>query len=434
MTENAQSVDVGSRWLSRAALMFVALAAVMGWAASFVGLQDYGLHQMNGFTNVTAWFIPGAFDGAAFGTSLITYRASINGRSALRGRLLMWAFTAVSSGINYIHQPDHTAQLVAAGLPMAAVAVFDVVLLELRADYEARHGKRGFRLRPGLLMLRWIVDRSGTRDAFRSQVMAIPVEEIAGLGNPLLPMHANAVGPKPANVASPMESIVDAEAGELVGAPEPAETVTEAENLEEDGPVTPTDSTDGSPSETNGSLKADDIPADDIPADGTPADGTPADDNAADEEAAASAESTDDSHEQGDSREQGDSDDHGDSSEHVESASAPSDRDKADAMDSELQPSSEHIDDDTQQIPVTTDEQTVTPPPVPVRRMTDADKRAAARRDYLVSLETEKPVNGAQLGARYGYSARWGREQIKAARKQRQREQRPELVGAGKEN
>lgn len=426
MTENAQSVDVGSRWLSRAALMFVALAAVMGWAASFVGLQDYGLHQMNGFTNVTAWFIPGAFDGAAFGTSLITYRASINGRSALRGRLLMWAFTAVSSGINYIHQPDHTAQLVAAGLPMAAVAVFDVVLLELRADYEARHGKRGFRLRPGLLMLRWIVDRSGTRDAFRSQVMAIPVEEIAGLGNPLLPMHANAVGPQPANVASTNVSIVDAETGELVSAPESAETVTEAaeaEHPEQGGHVTPTDSADGSPSGTNGSPEADDTPADGTATDGTATDGT-----ATDEEAATSAESTDDS------SEHDASDDQGDSSDHPESASAPSERDESEPKDSELQPSSEQIDDDTQQIPVTTDEQTVTPPPVPVRRMTDADKRAAARRDYLASLEAEKPVNGAQLGARYGYSARWGREQIKAARKQRQREQRPELVGAGKEN
>ncbi|GAB3293194.1 DUF2637 domain-containing protein [Parasphingorhabdus pacifica] len=174
--------DKGSRSLSIAALLFVAMAAVMGWGASFVGLHEYGMQSMAGFDYWSAWLVPATFDGAAFACTLMTYRSSINGRSAFRGRVLMWAFTAVSSWINWIHQPSPQAQIVAAGLPIAAVAVFDVVLTELRADHEARHGKRGFRLRPGLLFLRWLVDRSGTRTAFRKQVMDIPVEEIAGLG------------------------------------------------------------------------------------------------------------------------------------------------------------------------------------------------------------------------------------------------------------
>jgi uncharacterized protein DUF2637 len=169
-------------WLSRAALGFVALAAVMGWGASFVGLHAYGQDQMVGFSYWSAWLIPATFDGAAFGATLITYRASIYGRSAVRGRLLMWTFTAISSWINWIHQTTPEARIVAAGLPVAAVAVFDVVLAELRADYEERHGKRRLRLRPGLLMLRWLVDRGGTAGAFRRQVTDIPVSEIAGLG------------------------------------------------------------------------------------------------------------------------------------------------------------------------------------------------------------------------------------------------------------
>ncbi|GAB2683677.1 hypothetical protein GCM10027271_52250 [Saccharopolyspora gloriosae] len=176
------SSDRGSRSLSIAALIFVAMAAVMGWGASFVGLHEYGMQSMAGFTYWSAWLVPATFDGAAFACTLMTYRSSINGRSAVRGRILMWAFTGVSSWINWIHQPSHEAQIVAAGLPIAAVAVFDVVLLELRADYEAKHGMRGFRLRPGLLVLRWMVDRRSTSEAFRKQVIDIPVEEIAGLG------------------------------------------------------------------------------------------------------------------------------------------------------------------------------------------------------------------------------------------------------------
>ena len=175
--------DSHTLWLSRVALGFVALAAVMGWGASFVGLHAYGQAQMVGFSFWTAWLVPGTFDGAAFGATLITYRASIYGRSALRGRLLMWSFTAISSWINWIHQISPEARLVAAGLPIAAVAVFDVVLAEMRADFEQRQGKRRLRLRPGLLLLRWIADRTGTNHTLREQITNLPVADIAGLAN-----------------------------------------------------------------------------------------------------------------------------------------------------------------------------------------------------------------------------------------------------------
>jgi hypothetical protein len=93
----------------------------------------------------------------------------------------MWSFTAISSWINWIHQTNPEARLVAAGLPIAAVAVFDVVLAEMRADVEQRQGTHRLRLRPGLLLLRWIADRPGTNRGLREQITNLPVAQIAGL-------------------------------------------------------------------------------------------------------------------------------------------------------------------------------------------------------------------------------------------------------------
>ena len=169
------------RWLNPTALVFVALAAVMGWGASFVGLHAYAVEQMSGFAFWTGWLVPATFDGAAFGCTLITYRASVSGRSAVRGRVLMWVFTGISSWINWIHQASPDARAVAAGLPIAAVGVFEIVLIELRADHEARHGRTAFRLRPGLLLVRLLADRAGTTATLRTQITNIPVAELAGL-------------------------------------------------------------------------------------------------------------------------------------------------------------------------------------------------------------------------------------------------------------
>lgn len=191
------------RWLAPVSLGIVALAAVMGWAASFVGLHAYGQHAMAGFGFWAAWLLPATFDGAAFACTLMTYRSAIHGRSAARGRVLMWGFTAVSAWINWIHQPTPDTRLVAAGLPVAAVAVFDVVLGELRADYEARHGRQTFRLRPGLLLLRWIVDRTGTSSAFRERITAIPVAELAGLATSPATTTETAVPEPTTTVARP---------------------------------------------------------------------------------------------------------------------------------------------------------------------------------------------------------------------------------------
>lgn len=168
--------------LARFVLGFVALAAAAGWAASFVGLHGFALTEMHGYSALTAWLVPGSFDGAAFACSVLVYRASIFGRSALRGRVLMYGFTLLSGWINWHFQTNPLGQWVAAALPFAAVLVFDTVLSDLRAEWETKHGQQAFRLRLGLLGLRWLVDRPGTGAAFRATITAVPVTDLVGLG------------------------------------------------------------------------------------------------------------------------------------------------------------------------------------------------------------------------------------------------------------
>lgn len=576
--------DRGSRSLSVAALMFVAAAAVMGWGASFVGLHEYGMQSMAGFTYWSAWLVPATFDGAAFACTLMTYRSSINGRSAVRGRVLMWAFTGVSSWINWIHQPSHEAQIVAAGLPIAAVAVFDVVLLELRADYEAKHGLRGFRLRPGLLVLRWLVDRRSTSDAFRKQVIDIPVEEIAGLGTLAPPgtqraaLQADAGSAEaaavpatsaavPATVANPAawapaapsagaprphESTSDSpfEFAEPVTAPArteaPAEqvratagasaaavagTTVSAKTGSEPGLAVPdtkpaqaksnakktgvkataklgdsepartgaagsataraesagatrrnaaADSATGTGSENSAS--AADVQAgtaDAAPAEWTTtaAKGTGTQGSKANREAAtvtielpkvedASAEPAAEQAEpaQTESTQQAPSAGRAGTTEQVESAERPEQPEKpttaekpattgkgrtsakstsdssATGSGSEgtartAEPSEGADPEDQTTVSPEDAEMTLQLPPVPDQPMSDRDKRSAARRDFRQSLEAERPVNGAQLGKRYGLSESWGRRQINAVRKSIAQEQAQDpaaLVGSDK--
>lgn len=171
-----------SRKLGRLSLIPTAAAAVAGWSASFIGLHGFAVRQMSGFTADTAWLVPGAFDLSAFGSTVLVYRASINGRSGFRSRVMMYLFTALSAWINWIHQGNGAARFVACVLPVAAVIVFDGLAAEYRADWEADHGRKAFRMRLGLLLLRRMVDKEGTKAAFRAQITAIPVSALVGLG------------------------------------------------------------------------------------------------------------------------------------------------------------------------------------------------------------------------------------------------------------
>jgi Protein of unknown function (DUF2637) len=178
----AQERVSSSRTLGRASLVPTGFAAVMGWSASFIGLHGFAVRTMAGFTADTAWLVPGAFDLSAFGSTILVYRASINGRSGSRARLMMYLFTALSAWINWIHQTDGSAKFVACVLPVAAVLVFDGLAAEYRSDWEADHGRKAFRLRIGLLLLRFLADRRGTWAGFTNQITSIPVSSLVGLG------------------------------------------------------------------------------------------------------------------------------------------------------------------------------------------------------------------------------------------------------------
>lgn len=199
MAPVADRLKLSSARLARFVLAFVALAAVAGWSASFVGLHGFALDPMRGYSDTAAWLVPGSFDGAAFACSVLVFRASIHGRSALRGRVLMYAFTAVSGWINWHFQTNSLAQWVGAALPFAAVLVFDVILTDLRAEWEIQHGQQAFRLRVGLLVLRWVVDRAGTWSAFRASLISVPVTELVGMApGPAWPTETPPTGSRPA--------------------------------------------------------------------------------------------------------------------------------------------------------------------------------------------------------------------------------------------
>lgn len=167
--------------LATLAMVLVVAVAVAGWSASFISLHGFARDHMV-LTDRAAWLVPSTFDGAALGLSLLAFRAAIYGRASIGSLLYVDGFTALSSWINWIHIADHQGRFVAALLPIAAVLVFGKVLKEAREAFERRHGKQVFKVRPGLLVLRWFADRRGTRGAIRTQILDIPVEALIGLG------------------------------------------------------------------------------------------------------------------------------------------------------------------------------------------------------------------------------------------------------------
>ena len=166
--------------LSVAAIVLVLAVAASGWSASFLSLHTFAIVHM-GLTERQAWFVPGTFDGAAFGLSLLAFRAAMHGRASLGTRLYVYAFTALSSWINWVHIDDRQGRLVASLLPISAVVMFDKTLREARAAFERRTGRQVFGVRPGLLLLRLLVDRSATWQAIKAQVTAVPVPMLVGL-------------------------------------------------------------------------------------------------------------------------------------------------------------------------------------------------------------------------------------------------------------
>ncbi len=193
--------------LATLAMVLVVAVAVAGWSASFISLHDFAMAHMGFRTSKPAWLVPSTFDGAALGLSLLSFRAAIYGRASVGSLVYVYGFTGLSSWINWVHIDDRAGgKFVASLLPIAAVLVFGKVLKEAREAYERRHGKQVFKVRPGLLVLRWLADRRGTRAAIRTQILDIPVEALIGLGAGNLARQARDARESAAESAAPNAS------------------------------------------------------------------------------------------------------------------------------------------------------------------------------------------------------------------------------------
>lgn len=148
----------------------VLTVAAAGWAASFIGLHDFGTTHMD-LSDNAAWLVPLTFDGAPAGLSIVVARASTHGRPALVWRLLIIGFTGLSSWINYMHIDDDLGRIVAAFMPPSAVILFEGLMSEARAAAQRRLGRAIPRLHP----LRWVFDRAGTLDLYRRHILGLPL-------------------------------------------------------------------------------------------------------------------------------------------------------------------------------------------------------------------------------------------------------------------
>jgi hypothetical protein len=173
-TDRARAVGL---WLRDTGLgvtgyVLVAVVAVAGWSASFVGLHTFAVEHM-ALSDTAAWLVPTTFDGAALGLTVSVARAAMHGRGAMVWRVLVVAFTSLSSWINYAHITDATGQWVAALLPVSAVTVFESLMSEARSAYERRTG----RTRPRIHPLRWVFDPRGTLAIVRAYVLDVPLPD-----------------------------------------------------------------------------------------------------------------------------------------------------------------------------------------------------------------------------------------------------------------
>jgi hypothetical protein len=148
----------------------VLTVATAGWAASFIGLHDFGVNHM-GLSTTAAWLVPITFDGAPAGLSIVVMRASTHGRPATVWRLLIVAFTGLSSWINYMHITDPLGRTVAAFMPPSAVILFEGLMSEARAAAQRRIGRVAPRLHP----LRWAFDFRGTKELLRRYILGLPL-------------------------------------------------------------------------------------------------------------------------------------------------------------------------------------------------------------------------------------------------------------------
>lgn len=218
----------------------VLTVAAAGWAASFIGLHDFGTTHM-GLSHDAAWLVPITFDGAPAGLSIVVMRASTHGRPALVWRLLIVGFTGLSSWINYQHIDDPLGRTVASFMPPSAVILFEGLMSEARAAAQRRIGRVAPRLHP----LRWAFDFKGTKDLLRRHILNLPLPAAfdasaseapasrqTGASTPAKPLPAAGASRVPAPASTPRQQpaspVLPAQTPVAAPTPEPAATTASA--------------------------------------------------------------------------------------------------------------------------------------------------------------------------------------------------------------
>jgi hypothetical protein len=135
-----------SAWQERAVAVagFVLLAFVQVCVAamSWAGLVGFAHDELK-LSHGSQYMVPISLDGASMAAAFLALRSVIRGDSAAGPRLMVAAFTGASAWFNYHHADQHldaNAALFFSGMSVAAVAMFDLVLRQVRRHRLRRIG------------------------------------------------------------------------------------------------------------------------------------------------------------------------------------------------------------------------------------------------------------------------------------------------------
>jgi len=157
------------------------VVAAGGWAGSAYRLTQFAsrppeydaagklvVDGMNmGWAGASVFII---YDGLALILTVSSMYASLQGHRTTFRTLLVLVAAGVSAWIGYHETPGELGKGLAAGMPVAAVIVFEVLMFDKRRQLRPSG-------RPRIHPLRWVFDRKGTLDLYKAYVLHIRMPE-----------------------------------------------------------------------------------------------------------------------------------------------------------------------------------------------------------------------------------------------------------------
>jgi Protein of unknown function (DUF2637) len=133
--------------LTMASLVPAALFWGMVLAGSFRGLVAFG-RSVLGWNGGAEYLVPGTLDGVSVTFAFLAFRAIHKKRDPSRSQRVVWAASLSSATVNFAYEYSYTGHNVVAGLYLAALSVFGMVIFhEFLAQFEegaqyTQHNKR----------------------------------------------------------------------------------------------------------------------------------------------------------------------------------------------------------------------------------------------------------------------------------------------------